>query len=158
MTEAPIKRSLEDWDQFFYGMARQAASMSKDPDRKVGALLVTPDRRQVSPGYNGFPPEVPDLPSLLADKEFKLANMVHAEDNCLRQAPFPTEGCTVYVTRFPCLGCATKLRDRGIRRVVAPKPDFGHARWGKSWAAAEAVLTLAGISITYMEEHSCGCC
>ncbi|UYA99042.1 dCMP deaminase [Xanthomonas phage vB_Xar_IVIA-DoCa10] len=157
--EAPIKRTQEEWDEFFYGMAVLAASMSKDPDRKVGAVLVTPDRRQVSPGYNGFPPGVPDLPSLLADRDFKLANMVHAEDNCLRQAPFSPEGCTVYVTRFPCLTCASKLRLAGVHRIVAPKPDLGHARWGKSWAVSTAILTAAGILITYIaENHSCDCC
>ena len=43
--EAPIKRTQDDWDRFFYGMAELSASMSKDPDRKVGAVLVTPDRR-----------------------------------------------------------------------------------------------------------------
>ena len=156
--EAPIKRTQDDWDRFFYGMAELSASMSKDPDRKVGAVLVTPDRRQVSPGYNGFPPGIEDLPSLLADRDFKLANMVHAEDNCLRQSPFSTQGCTVYVTRFPCLPCACKLRDAGVRRVVAPAPDLGHARWGKSWTVATAVLLSAGITITHMEEQSCGCC
>lgn len=157
--EVPTKRSQEQWDGFFYRMAVLAAAMSKDPDRKVGAVLVTPDRRQVSPGYNGFPPDVPDLPSLLADRAFKLANMVHAEDNCLRQAPFPTAGCTVYVTSFPCLPCACKLREAGIRRLVAPRPDLGHHRWGKSWATSIAVLTLVGIHITYLEEYNqCDCC
>lgn len=158
MSEAPIRRTREQWDRFFYGMAELSASMSKDPDRRVGAVLVSPDRRQVSPGYNGFPPEVPDLPSLLADRDFKLANMHHAEDNCLRQAPFPAVGCTVYVTRFPCLPCACMLRDAGIRRVVAPRPDLGHARWGKSWTVATAVLLAANIEVSHMEEPSCDCC
>ncbi|URA07028.1 hypothetical protein P9A47_gp60 [Xanthomonas phage Elanor] len=157
--EAPIKRTIQDWDEFFYGMAVLAASMSKDPDRKVGAVLVSPDRRQVSPGFNGFPPGIPDIPSLLADRDFKLANMVHAEDNCLRQSPFSTEGCTVYVTRFPCLQCAFKLRDAKVHRLVAPKPDLGHVRWGSSWAMATGILTRAGVLITYQEESTqCDCC
>ncbi|UTC27995.1 dCMP deaminase [Stenotrophomonas phage A1432] len=150
--EAPIKRTPEDWDKFFYAIAVLAAGQSKDPDRKVGAVLVSPDRRQVSPGFNGFPPDIDDFPELLADKAFKLEHMVHAEDNCLRQAPFQPAGCTVYVTRFPCLHCAFKLRAAGIRRVVAPRPDLGHARWGKSWAMSVAVLTRAGILITYEVE------
>ena len=152
--EAPIKRTQLDWDRFFYGMALLAAEQSKDPDRKVGAVLVSADRRQVSPGFNGFPPDVQDLPSLLADRDFKLAHMVHAEDNCLRQSPFMTTGCTVYVTAFPCLHCAFKLRAAGIRRVVAPRPDLGHHRWGKSWAMSVAVLTNAGILITYEVENT----
>lgn len=151
--DTPIKRSQKDWDLFFYySVAQNVALLSKDPDRKVGAVIITPDRRQMSFGYNGFPPGVEDRPSLLADREFKLANMVHAEDNALRQAPFPTEGCTLYVTRFPCLECAHKLWAARIARVVAPEPDFGHPRWGKSWQDSMDLLWhQAGIHVrTYI--------
>ena len=154
MNEQPIKRTQEKWDSFFLRFARDVAGMSKDPDRQVGAVVVTPDRRQLSLGYNGFPPEVEDLPSLLADRDFKLANMVHAEVNCLRQAPFPLEGCTLYVTRYPCLLCATKIVEAGVARLVVPeRPDFGHVRWGQSWAEAEGLLLRRGVYIiSYNEE------
>lgn len=150
MTEAPIKRSADEWDSFFYRLAVETAHLSKDPDRKVGAILVTPDRRQVSMGYNGFPPEVPDLPSLLQDKQFKLANMRHAEHNCLLQASFPTEGCSLYVTRFPCKECAKRVIDAQVRRVVAPKPNMMHHRWGSSWWMARQNLWNAGIEIAHV--------
>ena len=153
MDEAPIKRSQAEWDTFFLQFAQDVAKMSKDPDHQVGAVLVSPDRRQMSVGFNGFPPEVKDLPSLLADRAFKLENMVHAEDNCLKQAPFSAEGCTVYVTRFPCCSCAAKLRDAGVRRVVGPGPNLDHHRWGKSWAVAQAIFALKGIQITSTGEE-----
>ena len=152
MIEAPIKRSQADWDLFFFGIALDASTLSKDPDRKVGAALVTPDRRQLSFGYNGFPPELEDLPSRLADRDFKLANMTHAEDNCLRQSPFNPRGCSLYVTRFPCLPCAEKVVAAGVARLVAPRPDLGHARWGCSWADALARLQSAGVAVTYYED------
>jgi dCMP deaminase len=154
VSEAPIRRTQAEWDAFFYGIAAEVAGLSKDPDRQVGALLVSADRRQMSPGYNGFPPDVPDLPSLLADRDFKLKNMVHAEDNCLRQAPFNPSGCTIYVTRFPCLPCAGKVLRAGVARLVAPRPDLGHARWGVSWARALEDLRSARVVITYMEEST----
>ncbi len=152
MKEAPIKRDPADWDRFFFGLAIDAADLSKDPDRKVGAALVTPDRRQLSIGYNGFPPELEDLPSLLNDRAFKNAHMVHAEDNCLRQAPFNPRGCFLYVTRFPCLPCADKVVAAGVVRLVAPKPDFGHLRWGQSWALAWERMSDAGVAILTYEE------
>jgi dCMP deaminase len=142
-----VKRTPREWDEFFFRMAQDVSQLSKDPDRKVGAVLVVPSRRQVSFGFNGFPPEIPDAPALLADRGFKLTNMVHAEDNCLRQAPFEVRGCCLYVTRFPCLDCACKLRDAGITRLIAPKPDFRHNRWGKSWSAATAVFHLSNIAL-----------
>lgn len=150
--ELPIKRTQEDWDRFFLRFAQDVAGMSKDPDRQVGAVLVTPDRRQMSIGFNGFPPEVEDLPSLLADRDFKLENMVHAEDNCLRQAPFPPEGCTMYVTRFPCCSCAAKLRDAGVARIVGPGPDLTHPRWGKSWSVSQAIFALKGILVSEVDQ------
>jgi dCMP deaminase len=126
--------------------------LSKDPDRKVGAVLVSPDRRQLSVGYNGFPAELPDRPDWLEDKELKLQHMVHAEENCLRQAPFRTTGCTLYVTRFPCKDCAVEwILGASIARLVAPRPDLGHLRWGDSWIHALGALRHAHVSITHME-------
>lgn len=148
--ESPIRRTQEEWDGFFYGLAEQSATLSKDPDRQVGAVLVAPNRRQLSFGYNGFPPEVPDLPSLLADRDFKLANMRHAEHNCLDQAPFFPGGASLYVTCFPCVECAIKIREARVARVVAPRPDFGHRRWGKSWKVSVAVLSAAGVGVRHV--------
>ncbi len=149
--EQPIKRTSEEWDSFFQRFATDVASLSKDPDRKVGAVVVTPDYRQLSIGYNGFPADMTDLPSRLADREFKLANMVHAEANCIKQAPFPLDGCILYVTRFPCLHCAGKILNSGIARVVAPRPDFGHGRWGDSWRQAFDRLQSCGVIVTPTE-------
>jgi dCMP deaminase len=151
--EQPIKRSQEAWDLFFYNIAQSVASLSKDPDRKVGAVIVAPDKRQMSFGYNGFPPGIEDLPSLLADREYKLVNMVHAEDNALKQAPFLTDGCTVYVTRFPCLGCAEKLKDAGIRKIVAPTPDFTHHRWGSQWKQATELLAFNNVAVVQANDE-----
>lgn len=148
--EQPVKWSEESWRQFFFQMAEHASTRSKDPDRQVGAVLVTPDRRQLSFGYNGFPSDVPDLPSKLQDRELKRRKMRHAEHNCLEQAPFPARGCSLYVTRFPCLECALKIRDAGVAMVTAPPPDFRHPRWGNSWAMGSAVLVLAGVKLVYV--------
>lgn len=152
MGQADHKRPEADWHRFFMDLAVRTAQMSKDPDRKVGAVLVSPDRRQLSVGYNGFPASVPDNPGWLEDKERKLKHMVHAEPNCLRQAPFSPIGCTLYVTRFPCYDCAAEhILFYGVKHVVAPRPDFGHLRWGESWIHAQARLQAAGVKITYME-------
>ena len=147
MEEQPIKRSPEEWDHFFLRWAAEVAELSKDPDRKVGAFLVAPGRRQFSMGYNGFPADLEDLPSLLADRDFKRLNMVHAEANCLKQAPFSPVGSTIYVTRFPCLECAKQIAWAGVHRVVAPAPDFAHPRWGHSWGEAQKVLSSHKVQI-----------
>ena len=149
-----LKRDPSFRHRFHMDLAVRVAQLSKDPDRKVGAVLASPSQRQVSFGYNGFPPDIPDTAALLHDKQFKLLHMVHAEDNCLRQAPFDTKGCTLYITRFPCAACAQLLIDRGVTSVVAPRPDFGHLRWGNSWICALAKFQLAQVDIIYVETES----
>jgi dCMP deaminase len=147
MLEQPIKRSALEWDVFFYSIAEKVATLSKDPARKVGALLVAPDRRQLSMGYNGLPSIILDLPSLLEDKERKQGLMVHAEDNCLHQAPFDTAGCCLYVTRFPCHICAALIVAKQVARLVVPPPDFNHPRWGYSWDEANHLFRKNGIQV-----------
>ena len=44
-----------DWDEYFMAMAHLAAFRSKDPNTKVGACIVNPQKRVVGLGYNGFP-------------------------------------------------------------------------------------------------------
>lgn len=154
MKELPIKRTTTEWDRFFFEMAHGVAELSKDPDRKVGALLVSPDRRQFSMGYNGFPPHMEDLPSLLADREFKRQNMVHAEDNCVRHGVIghgSVSGFTLYVTRFPCQECAIKVASAGVHRVVAPTPNFEHPRWGASWLKAYGVLRSHKVDVVEVD-------
>ena len=51
---------LKKWDLRFLEMARNAASWSKDPSTKVGAIIVDDDKRVISVGYNGFPKGVRD--------------------------------------------------------------------------------------------------
>jgi dCMP deaminase len=139
-----IKRTPLQWDSFYFEMAHLVRTLSKDPKRQVGAVLVTPDRRQLSIGYNGFPAEMPDLKEHLKDQDFKRKHMVHAEDNCLKQAPFSTKGCTLYVTSFPCDGCAEKIARAEVARVVAPTPDFQHPFWGESYKRALKGLSDGG--------------
>lgn len=147
MDEQPIKRSVEEWDRFFMGWAVGVSGLSKDPDRKVGAILVSPDRRQFSMGYNGFPAHMEDLPSLLADREFKRAHMVHAEANATKQAPGSVSGFTLYVTRFPCDECAILVASAGVHRIVTPPPNFEHPRWGGHWEKAARILIARKVDV-----------
>lgn len=149
---AQFKRPQSDWERYFMDLAVRTALLSKDPDRKVGAVLVSQDKRQISIGYNGFPADFPDRPDLLEDKALKLEMVVHAEENCISQAPFNPRGCTIYITRFPCKQCAVEwILRSGISHVVAPRPDLGHLRWGESWIHALGELRHAHVQITHME-------
>lgn len=138
-----------EWDRRFMRLAREAASWSKDPDEQVGAVLVSPDRRRFSAGYNGLPWGMPDDPEVLCNKDLKNALTIHAEQNAMANAPFDLDGWTIYVTKAPCLECALMVRQNRISRVVsAPvRPD---SRWAREQRKAVEVLEGLGVTVTFV--------
>jgi len=110
-------------------MAATLAKMSKDTSTQVGALLVSPDKRRMSGGYNGFPTNIPDYEDWWNRREdtegefTKYELVVHAEENAICQARTDLTGWTLYCTHQPCLRCSRLIASQGIRRVVW---DAGH--------------------------------
>ena len=49
-----MRKDVLSWDQYFMGMAHLSAMRSKDPNTRVGACIVNPQKRVVGLGYNGF--------------------------------------------------------------------------------------------------------
>lgn len=137
---------LTKWDYRFLTLACNVANWSKDPDVKVGALVVSPDRRSVGWGFNGFPRGVEDNAERLDHKPMKNFLMVHAELNAILNARTSLEGWTMYVTRHPCSKCSQAVIQSGIRRVVFP-----HISEGSSWVHdcldGTKMLTEAGVGV-----------
>jgi dCMP deaminase len=135
------------WDERFCGLAAQVAVWSKDPERKVGAVIVNPDRRVVGVGYNGFPRDVSDTAERLNNVEERRLMSVHAETNAVLNA-WSMRGSTLYSTSFPCAGCAGIIIQAGISRVVAPLPEKDSS-WATSWDMALAMFKEAEVN-TYL--------
>jgi len=76
-------KSLTDWDKRFLSLAANVATWSKEPRKKVGCVIVRPNRTIASLGYNGFPRGVTDSPNRLADRTLKNHIAIHAEMNAL---------------------------------------------------------------------------
>lgn len=130
------------WDNKFIKLAHHIKTWSKDPDRQSGAVLVAPDMRQLSTGFNGLPKGVADTEDRLADRGLKNMMTVHAELNAILNAGFSPVGCSLYTTSFPCHECAKGIIQTEVARVVTPRPKgYDHPRWGKSWALAMAMLS-----------------
>jgi len=133
---------MNTWDARFIAMALHVSDWSKDPNRKSGAVLVTPDLRKISTGFNGLPKGIEDTDSRLSDRELKNMMTVHAELNAIFNAGFSPATCTLYTTSFPCHECAKGIIQTGVARLVTPKArSFDHPRWGKSWALAMTMMT-----------------
>lgn len=88
------------WDERFMRIAVEVSSWSKDPDTKVGTVIISKDGRKISWGYNGFPKGIAD-DSRLNDRGLKRKLMVHAELNALSNADFSLTGSALYSTMYP---------------------------------------------------------
>lgn len=148
------------WDAAFIQQALQWASMSKDPNTRVGAIIVGPDRETRSTGFNGFPRGIADTHERLYDCELKLKLIVHAERNALCNAArigTPLKGCTLYLAATddrhaiwggpPCTACTIELIQCGIAEIVSlVAKKTVPSKWLDDLEMAEALLKEAGIA------------
>ena len=141
------------WDSRFLDMAQLVASWGKDPSTKCGAVIVDAANRVVSVGYNGFARGVVDNPDRLADRDVKYALTIHAEENAILFAERNLIGCTLYTWPFmPCAGCAGKIIQVGIRRVVSVVSD--NPRWASSFELARQQFAEAGVVVEFLNSPS----
>lgn len=143
---------MADWNQRFYDLAFNVSTWSKDPNTKVGAVIVNDSKQVLGIGYNGFPRGINDDPELYKDRVKKHSLVVHAERNALDNSFTDVSGATMYVTLFPCNECAKGLVQKGIRRVVTPRPDpsKSYIQDEVNHQAAYFLLESAGIEIVYI--------
>lgn len=127
------------WDTRFLELADLVATWSRDPSTKVGAVIVRPDRTLASTGFNGFAKGCNDADEIYADRDLKLARVIHAEVNAILLASENLKGYTLYssfVGAGPsCDRCSAHIIQAGITRVVHridPEPDESAQRWQES--------------------------
>lgn len=133
-----------NWDEYFLAIAHTVATRADCKRARHGALIVSPDNRIISTGYNGSPP---GKPGCLTNDACPRGNIsydqaksliggyddpespyfcisVHAETNALlwagRQA---AQGATIYITGEPCHGCRKVIAASGVARVVYGNPE-----------------------------------
>jgi dCMP deaminase len=143
--------NLQSWDIRFLGLAKFISAWSKDPSTKVGAVIVDPNHRVVSLGYNGFPVGIED-DERLKDRETKYKIVLHAESNAIMFANINLNNCTIYTYPFqPCSSCAGLIIQSGIKRIVCPNNDVG--RWKENFRLSSQLFEEANIPIKYYDIH-----
>lgn len=120
---------MSKWDARMLAVASLISGWSKDPSTGVGAVIVDPQNRVVSMGFNGFPRAVKDSASAMLNRDEKLRRTIHAEDNALLFARRDVAGCSIYVTHPPCCAvqpvCRRPCRTRPCATTTLP--------WRKRW-------------------------
>jgi dCMP deaminase len=108
------------WNEYFMGIAQQAATRSTCMRKHVGAVIVR-DRTVLSTGYNGSLrglPHCEDAGCVMEDGH--CVTTVHAEANAILQAAkngIAIDGGELYTTASPCWNCFKLIANAGIRRI-----------------------------------------
>lgn len=146
------KTNVLSWDQYFMSLAHLAAKRSKDPSTQVGACIVNVNKRIVGVGYNG-------MPSGCDDNDFpwgregspndtKYPFVVHAELNAILNSIDKLDGCSIYVSLFPCNECAKAIIQSGIKKVVYESDKYAGTDGVK---ASKKMLKAAGIELMKLD-------
>ncbi len=113
-----------NWDEYFMLQAMMASYKSKDPNTKVGCVLVDRNNHQVSMGYNGAvagidESKIPWGNNRAVPLEFqKYGYVIHSEANAISHAKGELEGAKAYVTLFPCNECAKLMATHRVREII----------------------------------------
>lgn len=153
------------WHDHFLTLAVEYARMSKDPNTRVGSVIVGPDREVVSTGFNGFPRGICDTPERLNDRDEKLRLVIHAELNAIINAArvgVSVKGCTLYLAATdnsgmvwggpPCTRCTVHVIQAGIKSIVSRPIKAVPSRWHEDLAEARKLLEEAGVALLEIED------
>lgn len=149
------KKEITKWDQRFIKLSKNIAEWSKDPNAKVGSIIVSPRKGPISTGFNGFPIGVEDSAERLKDKDTKLELIVHAEQNAIINAGLHAENSTIYVWGKPiCARCAGSIIQAGISRVVAlsPKTVSLESKWRLTGELSLQMFMEANIQVDFFDD------
>ena len=116
-------KERQSWEEYFINIAELVATRSTCDRANVGCVLVKDEgHRIIASGYNGSisgNPHCDEIGHTIRDGH--CIATIHAEMNALlfcAKEGVPVEGCTVYVTHFPCLDCTKSLIQAGIKKIV----------------------------------------
>ena len=140
--------NINIWDKRFLAVAKEISTWSKDPSKKIGAIIVK-DKRILATGYNGFPKGIDDSLERYENREVKYELVVHAEMNAIYNAAANGISCkdaTLYVYGLPvCSNCAKGIVQTGINRIVMDATDVPQ-RWIDSFDKTKDMFDEVGIS------------
>ena len=139
---------MNKWTGRYLDLAKNIASWSKDPSKKIGAVAIGSKGQVLSQGYNGFPRGIKDHGDRLTNREEKYKYVVHGEMNCIYNAchnGVSLEGSTLYVYGLPvCSECAKGVIQVGIQKVIMQYED-AVPTWEESYKTTQQMFLEAGI-------------
>ena len=144
------------WHSRWFQLVDLVSTWSKDPSTKVGAVIIPEDGDCPIIGWNGFARGVHDFPERYEDRAIKYPLTVHAELNAIINAAangVNIKRGTIYVSAFPCDGCANAIVQARLKTVIyKPMDEAFLERWGEKIKISRLILSEGGV-ITEMYEN-----
>ncbi|KAI9472877.1 deoxycytidylate deaminase [Zychaea mexicana] len=146
------ERIRPSWDTYFMHLSDLAARRSNCMKRRVGCILVK-DSRIIATGYNGTPRGLRNCneggcgrcnANAPCGTGLDRCLCMHAEENALLEAGRSRVdfgiGVVLYCNTCPCLGCAIKIVQIGVKEVVYSKSYGMDEMTAKVFAEANVKL------------------
>jgi dCMP deaminase len=150
--------TISDQDRAFLRVCEDVRQGSHDPDRQVGAVVISPDGMLLGFGSNAPPARLSlsveqSHAAIRADANWKYFFLEHAERNAIFAALLSgksTANATIYTTLFPCADCARAIVASGISRLVvrgAETKSERDGKWLEHYRNAERIFALANVPV-----------
>lgn len=142
------------WVNHFIEVANHKASMSKDANTQVGAVIVSEeDMVEISSGFNCLPRGVVHNKER-NERPLKYLYTSHAESSAISNAARlgrSTKGATLLVSMFPCPQCCAMIINAGITKVICEAPDVNHVQYGDDFKHSQTMFTEAGVTVYFAD-------
>lgn len=148
-------------DHIFLAQCELVKRESHDPERQVGAIIVSPMGQILATGSN-MPPEKMNMSvsgshqAIEADPQWKYFVLEHAERNAINKAHalgHKLVDSTMYGTLFPCADCARAIVAAGITRLVVPTPATEFQRndkWQIHFHYSYQIFRIARVQVDFV--------
>lgn len=144
------------WVKHFIDVAKHKASMSRDANTQVGAVIVSEeDMVEISSGFNCLPRGVAHKKER-SERPLKYLYTSHAESSAISNAARlgrSTKGATLVASMYPCPQCCAMIINAGISKVICPAPDTNHAQYGENFKHSQLMFAEAGVTV-YLEDFN----
>lgn len=117
--ELNTEKRTQKFRRFYMRVAKETAELSYCVRHKVGAVIVSPDHKNIIGfGYNGTPGGFDNTCEI---NNVTKREVLHAETNAIMKVALSTQSsqnCYLYTTLSPCFDCAKLIIQSGITTVV----------------------------------------
>lgn len=104
------------WDEYFKELVLLTSKRSSCEKLNVGCIFVK-DNRIIAQGYNGY---IAGCRHKMIIKDNHNIATIHAEQNTITDCAkrgVSSEGCTAYITHYPCYNCMKLMVSCGICKI-----------------------------------------